>query len=205
MASRESSVHKCEKPKVSVCPALSSIAALMVFTSGFTRFAPASKSSVPGTSPLAPTAWNWGTKRSAGEESTEVKRYSKVFPFRKCQQLSRPRDTADTDTPSEWVAKRKRKVRADETWWNNPSFRWYIAAIAYVILSPSCQICVSHPGCPLLDVNRPLHAFKVIRATLVACAYHPPSSPGSLSINSWQFQRIWCILQLFKYPNLLKV
>lgn len=160
MASRESSVHKCEKPKVSVCPALSSIAALMVFTSGFTRFAPASKSSVPGTSPLAPTAWNWGTKRPAGEESTEVKRYSKV----KCQQLSRPRDTADT--PSEFVAKLTRKVRADETWWNNPSFRWYIAAIAYVILSPSGPICASHPGCPLLDVNRPLHAFKVIRATL---------------------------------------
>ena len=51
-------------PFQSMTFALSSMAALMVFTSGLTRLAPASKSSVPGTSPLAPTAcWRVAEKK----------------------------------------------------------------------------------------------------------------------------------------------
>lgn len=169
MASRESSVHKCEKPKVALCPALSSIAALMVFTSGFTRFAPASKSSVPGTSPLAPTAWNWGTKRPAGEESTEVKKSKAIQKYAPLENASNFRALATQLTPHlnglpNW-RERWELTKHDETWWNNPSFRWSIAAIAYVILCLSGPIW-SHRVCPSLEVNTPLHAFKVIRATL---------------------------------------
>ena len=181
MASRESSVHKCEIPRVSVCPALSSIAALMVFTSGFTRFAPASKSSVPGTSPLAPTAWNWGTKRPAGEESTEVKRYSKVFPFGKCQQPFAPSRHSWHQHPI-WMGCQTEEK--GESWWNMKHDETiHLSGDTLLQLPMSFYAYLAPSVYPIQDVHCWTSTDRFTPSRWLGrhctCAYHPPSSPGS--------------------------
>ncbi len=69
---------------------------------------------------------NWGTKRPAGRPSEKVfksipKENASASNFlHALRQKGRALDVdfSTADTPSEWVAKTKRKVRAGETWWN---------------------------------------------------------------------------------------
>lgn len=216
MASRESSVHRCEKKQSLGLPGL----VIHSRTDGLHLWIYAFRTSIQ-----IVCAWNL----SIGSDCLKL-RYQKAGRWRKYRSekvfKSMPlwkMPATFAPSPHSWhpIWMGCQTEEKGESWWNMTK-----QSIFQVIHCYNCPFHVMPIWphlillCPNVHLWTSTHRFTPSRwlERHCTCAYHPPSSPGSstkhqnkqrrpsgilqisLSINSWQFQRIWFILQLFKYP-----